>query len=87
MKEEINMINNKPMRFWLAAFAVSSLAACNDNDSDAVVTAPPTSQTQPDAFTKQVQSDVQVSNDDNEPKEVDAVVLATSEDAEPVAVN
>lgn len=82
------MLNNKPMRFWLAAFAVSSLAACNDNDSDAVVTtAPPTSQTQTDAFTTQVQSDVQVSNDDSEPKEIDAVVLATSEDAEPVAVN
>lgn len=80
------MINNKPMRFWLAAFAFSSLVACHD-DSDDVVTSPSTSQTQSDAFTTQVQTDVKVSSDDAEAKDIDAIVLATSEDAEPVAVN
>ena len=86
------MINNKPMRFWLAAFAVSSLVACNENDPDAVVvanppTTPPITQSQPDAFTTQVQTEIQASSDDNEPKDIDATVLATSEDADPVAVN
>lgn len=81
------MINNKPMRFWLAVLAISTLAACNSNDDDdaVVVVAPPT--TQVDAFTTQVQTDVKVSSDDTESKDIDAIVLATSEDAEPVAVN
>ena len=82
------MINNKPMRFWLAAFAVSSLAACNSNDHDvAAVVTPPTTQTQPDAFTTQVQTDVKVSSDDIEAKDVDTIVLASSDDTEPVEVN
>jgi len=82
------MINNKPMRFWLAAFAVSSLAACNDNDHDAAAVAtPPTTKAQPDAFTTQVQTDVKVSSDEAEAKDVDSIALAASDDAEPVEVD
>ncbi len=77
---------NKPMRFWLAAFAVTSLSACNDNERDAAVIAAPVSQTQPD-FTQQVATEVNTSNETLEPKNIDAVVIASSEESEPVAVN
>lgn len=81
-------MNNKPMRFWLAAFAVSSLAACNDNDNDndAVVTAPQNTPAKLD-FTAQVAAEAKTSNDDVEPKDIDAIVLATADDAEPITIN
>ncbi len=80
-------MNTKPMRFWLAAFAVASLAACNGNDQDPVATTTPTPSMQADSFTTIVATDVKASSDDTEPKDIDAVVLATADDAEPVTVN
>lgn len=80
-------MNNKPMRFWLAAFAVSSLAACNDNDQEAAVVAAPQNTPATLDFTAQVAAEAKTSNDDVEPKDIDTIVLATADDAEPIAIN
>lgn len=81
-------MNIKPMRFWLAAFAVTSLAACNSNDHDSMVSAAtPTPAMQADSFTTQVATDVATTADEVEPNDIDGVVLATADDAEPVTVN
>ncbi len=81
------MIANKSMCFCLVVLAVTSLSACHnkDDDDDAVVAAPIT-QTQPN-FTQQVTTIANTSIDNVEAVDIDAVVVASSEDGEPVVVN
>lgn len=70
---------NKSMRFWLAVFAVTLLSACHSNDDDDAPIAP--------SFTQQVTTEANTSSDNVEAKDIDAVVIASSEDSEPVEVN
>lgn len=73
-------------KLYIVCVAALLLVACNNNDDDPVAAAPVV-QPSADSFTLYVKAELQQTQEDTQPKDIEMVSLVLSDNAEPIAIN